>query len=211
MVRQWGYTSAVTLRDVLRSPWLNVTVPCRHMTMVAAADPAISHIITHKVAGTAGPRLRDWRSLREFDNESLGQATRCMIAAFRSGHNGCPLGNLIPEWNDLVRRRWRRTESAVPPTTPRLHRLQPGSVRAGVCAGHQPGSGDDRKIELRSSSTGASTIDGATASAAEARKTAVVVGPGAGGPATHLASHERSGLLRASASRNSRWKSGDRR
>ncbi|MGO4955869.1 glutamate synthase subunit beta [Luteococcus sp. Sow4_B9] len=32
------------------------------------------------------------------------QASRCMDCGIPSCHNGCPLGNLIPEWNDLV---WR--------------------------------------------------------------------------------------------------------
>ena len=36
------------------------------------------------------------------------QATRCMDCGIPFCHNGCPLGNLIPEWNDLVRTdRWR--------------------------------------------------------------------------------------------------------
>ena len=41
-----------------------------------------------------------------------------------SGTAGCPLGNLIPEWNDLVRRgAGRRPASAcTPPTTSRVHR-----------------------------------------------------------------------------------------
>jgi glutamate synthase (NADPH/NADH) small chain len=36
------------------------------------------------------------------------QAARCMECGVPFCHNGCPLGNLIPEWNDLVYRdRWR--------------------------------------------------------------------------------------------------------
>jgi len=36
------------------------------------------------------------------------QASRCMDCGIPFCHNGCPLGNLIPEWNDLVRRQhWR--------------------------------------------------------------------------------------------------------
>ncbi|EID15932.1 glutamate synthase subunit beta [Mycobacterium xenopi] len=55
-------------------------------------------------------RLRDWREVYEdFDRDVLRQqATRCMDCGIPFCHNGCPLGNLIPEWNDLVRRgRWR--------------------------------------------------------------------------------------------------------
>jgi glutamate synthase (NADPH/NADH) small chain len=36
------------------------------------------------------------------------QAARCMECGVPFCHNGCPLGNLIPEWNDLVYRdQWR--------------------------------------------------------------------------------------------------------
>src|SRR5262249_41116353 len=36
------------------------------------------------------------------------QAGRCMDCGVPFCHNGCPLGNLIPEWNDLVHRDdWR--------------------------------------------------------------------------------------------------------
>ena len=55
-------------------------------------------------------RLRDWNEVYEdFDHESLQQqASRCMDCGIPFCHNGCPLGNLIPEWNDLVYRdRWQ--------------------------------------------------------------------------------------------------------
>jgi glutamate synthase (NADPH/NADH) small chain len=55
-------------------------------------------------------RLRDWKEVYEdFDHATLRvQATRCMDCGIPFCHNGCPLGNLIPEWNDLVRTdRWR--------------------------------------------------------------------------------------------------------
>jgi glutamate synthase (NADPH/NADH) small chain len=36
------------------------------------------------------------------------QAARCMDCGVPFCHTGCPLGNVIPEWNDLVRvGRWR--------------------------------------------------------------------------------------------------------
>ena len=49
-------------------------------------------------------RLQDWREVYEaFDPERLEkQAGRCMDCGIPFCHNGCPLGNLIPEWNDLV-------------------------------------------------------------------------------------------------------------
>ena len=51
-------------------------------------------------------RIQDWREVyEEFDGERLQkQAGRCMDCGIPFCHNGCPLGNLIPEWNDLV---WR--------------------------------------------------------------------------------------------------------
>jgi glutamate synthase (NADPH/NADH) small chain len=55
-------------------------------------------------------RLRDWGEVYEdFPHAKLQQqATRCMDCGIPFCHNGCPLGNLIPEWNDLVRTgRWR--------------------------------------------------------------------------------------------------------
>ncbi|MDF2822703.1 MAG: gltD [Mycobacterium sp.] len=55
-------------------------------------------------------RLRDWKEVyEEFSHETLQvQASRCMDCGIPFCHNGCPLGNLIPEWNDLVfRSHWR--------------------------------------------------------------------------------------------------------
>ncbi|HMA46592.1 MAG TPA: glutamate synthase subunit beta [Frankiaceae bacterium] len=51
-------------------------------------------------------RIRDWREVYQpFPAESLQrQVTRCMDCGIPFCHDGCPLGNLIPEWNDLVRR-----------------------------------------------------------------------------------------------------------
>jgi glutamate synthase (NADPH/NADH) small chain len=57
-----------------------------------------------------GLRLRDWREVYEpFPPSRLEQqAGRCMDCGIPFCHNGCPLGNLIPEWNDLVwRHDWR--------------------------------------------------------------------------------------------------------
>ncbi|WP_420111453.1 glutamate synthase subunit beta [Pseudactinotalea sp.] len=52
-------------------------------------------------------RLQDWREVyeqRESDGPALTrQAGRCMDCGIPFCHNGCPLGNLIPEWNDLAR------------------------------------------------------------------------------------------------------------
>ena len=55
-------------------------------------------------------RLRDWKEVYEpFPDAALkDQASRCMDCGIPFCNNGCPLGNLIPDWNDLVYRdRWR--------------------------------------------------------------------------------------------------------
>ena len=55
-------------------------------------------------------RLRDWKEVYEpFDLDKVQiQAGRCMDCGIPFCNNGCPLGNLIPDWNDLVYRdHWR--------------------------------------------------------------------------------------------------------
>lgn len=56
-------------------------------------------------------RLRDWREVHEpFPLEELQtQASRCMDCGIPFCNNGCPLGNIIPDWNDLAfRGHWER-------------------------------------------------------------------------------------------------------
>jgi glutamate synthase (NADPH) small chain len=55
-------------------------------------------------------RILDWREVYEdFPIEKIrAQASRCMDCGIPFCNNGCPLGNLIPDWNDLVyRNHWR--------------------------------------------------------------------------------------------------------
>jgi glutamate synthase (NADPH/NADH) small chain len=55
-------------------------------------------------------RLLDWREVYEpfGDDELKVQASRCMDCGIPFCNQGCPLGNIIPDWNDLVYRdRWR--------------------------------------------------------------------------------------------------------
>jgi glutamate synthase (NADPH/NADH) small chain len=51
-------------------------------------------------------RLRDWDEVYEpFSEDALkNQASRCMDCGIPFCNNGCPLGNSIPDWNDLVYR-----------------------------------------------------------------------------------------------------------
>jgi glutamate synthase (NADPH/NADH) small chain len=51
-------------------------------------------------------RIMDWKEVYEKQEKGVlkAQAGRCMDCGIPFCHQGCPLGNLIPEWNDLV---WR--------------------------------------------------------------------------------------------------------
>jgi len=77
------------------------------------ADPRGFLTTPREVAGRrpVAERLRDWQEV--YPGEGVGrallpiitkQAGRCMDCGIPFCHSGCPLGNLIPEWNDLV---WR--------------------------------------------------------------------------------------------------------
>ncbi|WP_109471448.1 glutamate synthase subunit beta [Ornithinimicrobium cavernae] len=51
-------------------------------------------------------RLMDWKEVHTAQEDGVlrRQAGRCMDCGIPFCHQGCPLGNLIPEWNDLARR-----------------------------------------------------------------------------------------------------------
>ena len=51
-------------------------------------------------------RIKDWKEVYQDQDFSAlqKQAGRCMDCGVPFCHQGCPLGNLIPEWNDLI---WR--------------------------------------------------------------------------------------------------------
>jgi glutamate synthase (NADPH/NADH) small chain len=70
------------------------------------ADPR-GFLRFHREGPTRRPveeRLGDWQEVYfGFPPERLvEQAARCMDCGIPFCHEGCPLGNLIPEWNDLV-------------------------------------------------------------------------------------------------------------
>jgi glutamate synthase (NADPH/NADH) small chain len=58
-------------------------------------------------------RVQDWREIvvAGSPEQVVSQASRCMDCGIPFCHQGCPLGNLIPEWNDLVYR-GKLTEAA---------------------------------------------------------------------------------------------------
>ena len=54
-------------------------------------------------------RIKDWQEVYVSETETRvrEQGARCMDCGIPFCHEGCPLGNLIPDWNDLVyRHRW---------------------------------------------------------------------------------------------------------
>ena len=56
-------------------------------------------------------RLRHWKEfVQPLDDERASrQAARCMDCGIPFCHSGCPVNNIIPDWNDLVYRQdWRR-------------------------------------------------------------------------------------------------------
>ena len=72
------------------------------------ADPK-GFLTTDRALPTRRPvdvRIRDWKEVYEEQAfpELQKQAGRCMDCGIPFCHSGCPLGNLIPEWNDLM---WR--------------------------------------------------------------------------------------------------------
>ena len=73
------------------------------------ADPRGFLTTTHRELPARRPvdvRIMDWREvyLPQDADELKRQAGRCMDCGIPFCHDGCPLGNLIPEWNDLT---WR--------------------------------------------------------------------------------------------------------
>ncbi|HYO09938.1 MAG TPA: glutamate synthase subunit beta [Tepidisphaeraceae bacterium] len=55
-------------------------------------------------------RILDWNEIYNPvpDDKLRAQGARCMDCGIPFCHQGCPLGNIIPEWNDLVyKNRWR--------------------------------------------------------------------------------------------------------
>lgn len=73
------------------------------------ADPRGFLTVTERELPAKRPvpvRIMDFAEVYEKRDSGMltRQAGRCMDCGVPFCHQGCPLGNLIPEWNDLVRR-----------------------------------------------------------------------------------------------------------
>jgi glutamate synthase (NADPH/NADH) small chain len=73
------------------------------------ADPRGFIKVTERETAPRRPvpvRIKDWKEVyAERNSETVKrQASRCMDCGIPFCHQGCPLGNLIPEWNDLTQR-----------------------------------------------------------------------------------------------------------
>ena len=76
------------------------------------ADPK-GFLNTNRELPTRRPvdiRIKDWKEVYEEQSfpDLQKQASRCMDCGIPFCHQGCPLGNLIPEWNELI---WRGDKS----------------------------------------------------------------------------------------------------
>ena len=95
-------------------------------------------------------RIKDWLDVHAesgLQPWTTEQAARCMDCGTPFCMTGCPLGNIIPEFNDLVRQeKWEdaynrlSTTNNFPEVTGRIC----GTVREGVRARHPPAADDDQ-------------------------------------------------------------------
>jgi glutamate synthase (NADPH/NADH) small chain len=100
-------------------------------------------------------RIQDWKEVYEEQpiDELKAQAGRCMNCGIPFCHQGCPLGNIIPEWNDLM---WRGEKSTA---LDRLHatnnfpeftgRLCPAPCETACVVGINRDPVTIKQIELR--------------------------------------------------------------
>ena len=121
------------------------------------ADPK-GFLTTPRVTPKRRPidvRILDWKEVYQPQDmsELKKQAGRCMDCGIPFCHQGCPLGNLIPEWNDLI---WRgETQEAID----RLHatnnfpeftgRLCPAPCETACVIGINADAVTIKQVELR--------------------------------------------------------------
>ena len=133
-------------------------------------------------------RLQDWREvyLRHSTPDLQAQGARCMDCGIPFCHQGCPLGNLIPDWNDLTyRAKWREAID-------RLHKTNnfpewTGRLCPAPCEGSCVLAIDDESVTIKAIEL--STVErafdegwiGASPPATRTGKSVAVVGSGPAG------------------------------
>ena len=89
-----------------------------------------------------GERVKDWFEIYEpfGEEKQREQGARCMDCGVPFCHTGCPVTNLIPDWNDLVYHgRWQNAIRRLHATNnfPEFTgRICPAALRGVVCAGY---------------------------------------------------------------------------
>ena len=173
-------------------------------------------------------RLKTWQEFVQpaaDGGASSQQAARCMDCGIPFCHQGCPVNNQIPDWNNLVYRdQWRRGagEPALHQQLPGVHRPRlPRALRGLVHAEHrrQPGHHQDHRVRDRRPRL-AGGLDRAAAAPARHRQARGGGGLRPGGPGLRPAAGPRrpcgdgcsrrataSAACCATASPTSRWRS----
>ena len=158
--RWWGAARARRLRSSRATDASPPRCPDMPVPSCEQGDHSVAHdpqgFLKYARASTrrsAPPseRVRDWQPIylrAEAGGGRAEQAARCMDCGVAFCHSGCPLGNLIPEWNEFVARGdWASASE-------RLHATNnfpeftgwicPAPVRGRVCARAQHRPGDDQ-------------------------------------------------------------------
>ena len=105
--------------------------------------------------GPFAERLRDWHEVyKDFPTHKVrDQAGRCMDCGIPFCNQGCPLGNIIPDWNDLVYRdHWREASDRLHATNnfPEFTgRLCPAPCEAACVLGINQPAVTIKQIEVR--------------------------------------------------------------
>ncbi len=95
-------------------------------------------------------RVKHWREFTEEASPDAvaRQASRCMDCGIPFCHSGCPVNNLIPDWNDLVYQQdWQAAIERLHQTNnfPEITgRVCPAPVRSRLHAQHRRCAGDDQ-------------------------------------------------------------------
>ncbi|MBY8872716.1 glutamate synthase subunit beta [Micromonospora sp. PLK6-60] len=128
-------------------------------------------------------RILDWREVYPPAGEELirEQATRCMDCGIPFCHDGCPLGNRIPDWNDLVRTgNWDAAVESLHATNnfPEFTgRLCPAPCEAACVlglGGQQPVTIKQVEVEIADAAAAGGGLDPRPAPAPTGRSVAVV-------------------------------------